>query len=74
MSLVSKLLDLLMHRPRGITGKGMPSAEGKGAQWGPADAPPLTSASPEGPAPRPEESGSRDSNEPEAAGRSEPGG
>ena len=39
MGLLSTLMDLVLHRPRGITGKGMPPGQQQG-QFGPLDAQP----------------------------------
>ncbi len=42
MTVLSTLLDLLLHRPRGISGKGMPSGQagqGRRGAFGPMDAP-----------------------------------
>ena len=39
MTVLSLLLDLMLHRPRGISGKGMPRGEAGEGAFGPMDAP-----------------------------------
>lgn len=39
MGLLSTILDVVLNRPRGITGKGLPRGDAKEGQFGPTDAP-----------------------------------
>ncbi len=39
MGLLSTILDVILNRPRGITGKGLPRGDAKEGQFGPVDAP-----------------------------------
>lgn len=46
MGLLSTIMDVVLNRPRGITGKGVPRGERKEGQFGPMDAPAEPGAQP----------------------------